>query len=150
MIQISDFGSALERARDMEFGSDYYRGFSHWISYSLVNHGIFQLFGDNQIVAMVVNSILLSFISVFLFLLGKKIWSGKAGAAAAAFYIIWPSTILYVTIFSPGQYAALLLTIAAYLVVLLMEKCKGESRELKKRSGYRYNIGICFKYQYIF
>lgn len=151
MIQISDFGSALERARDMEFGSDYYRVFSHWISYSLVNHGIFQLFGDNQIVAMVVNSILLSFIPVFLFLLGKKIWSGKAGAAAAVFYIIWPSTILYVTIFSPDHYAALLLTIAVYLVVLLMEKCKGESRELKKEAvtgiilGFVLSISTFFK-----
>lgn len=132
MVQISDFGNALERARDMEFGSDYYRVFSHWISYSLVNHSIFQVFGDHQVTAMIMNNILLSFIPVFLFLLGKKIVNSRAGAAAAAVYIIWPSTVLYVAIFSPDHYAALLLTIAVYLVVLLFEKCNGESGMVKK------------------
>lgn len=142
MIQISDFGNALERARDMEFGSDYYRVFSHWILYPFVNHEIFRLFGENQSVAMVANNILLSFIPVFLFLLGKRICNSKVGAVAAVLYIIWPSTILYVTIFCPDHYAALLLTIAVYLVIVLLEKCHGECRKLKKEASIGMILGF--------
>lgn len=121
MIQISDFGVALQKTADLDFRADYYRVFSHWILYPLINHKLFVMFGENQIVPMIINSAILSLIPVFLYLIGKRIASYVVGIVAALLYIIWPSTALYVTIYTPDHYAALLLTIAVYLVVILFE-----------------------------
>ena len=120
MIQSSDFSLAFKRSIDLNYSADYYRVFSHWILYPLINHLFYQLFGSSQLVSLIFNSIFVSFIPVLLYLVTFKIINNKAFSfLSSIFYILWPSTILYVTIFTPDHYAAVLLLFSVYMFFIL-------------------------------
>ena len=120
MIQASDFNAAFKRSIDLNYSGDYYRVFSHWILYPFINHLLYQFFGASQLTAQIFNSILVSFIPVLLYLVTFKITNRKSiSILSSAFYIFWPSTILYVTIFTPDHYAALLLLFSVYMFLRL-------------------------------
>lgn len=131
MLQVSDFNSCLERSLDLDYSMSYYRVFSHWILYPFINHLIYQIFGAGQLTGQIINCIVVSFIPVLLFLISEKITkSKKAGVLAAMLYILWPSTAFYVTIYSPEHYAALLLLLSTYLLLILNDKYKTQKGKI--------------------
>lgn len=118
MIQISDFGTALSNANTLNFVGRYFQVFTHWILYPTFIHYIFQLFGSSQLVALIFNCFCISFISVFIYLIGKKIFGdNRPGLIGSMIYLLWPSNILYVAIFTPDHVVALLLLIAVFLFI---------------------------------
>lgn len=122
LTQVSDFGSAFRRSFDLNFSGIFYRVFSHWILYPFLNHVWYGIFGASQLTALLVNCVVVSCIPIFLYLIGEKI-SGKesVGLCSAMLYILWPSSMFYVTIFTPDHYAALLLIIVTYLFLCVKD-----------------------------
>lgn len=120
IVQVSDFSNAFMRSIDLNFSGDYYRVFSHWILYPFINHLFYQIFGTSQLTAQIFNSIVVSFIPVLLYLITFKITNKKSiSFLSSIFYIFWPSTILYITIFTPDHYAAVLLLFSVYMILKL-------------------------------
>lgn len=116
--QISDFNMAFNRSFDLDFSANYYRVFSHWIIYPLINHMFYNVFGNTQLVALVLNSIIISLVPVFLYLIVNKITNSKQTSfIASLLYILWPSSLVYIVIFTPDHYASVLLIIATYLII---------------------------------
>ena len=90
LVQVSDFGGALNASNIMDFSSDYYRIFTHWILYPTMVHGIYQIFGSSQLVALLTNAIILIISSLLVYKVSFLIFNNKTyGFISSLFYIIF-------------------------------------------------------------
>ncbi len=119
LVQVSDFGGALNASNIMDFSSDYYRIFTHWILYPTMVHGIYQIFGSSQLVALLTNAIILIISSLLVYKVSFLIFNNKTyGFISSLFYILWPSNILYTLIFSQEHFCLLLLLLILWLFLI--------------------------------
>lgn len=124
IIQVSDFAKALEASYTLKFEGDYYQVFTHWILYPTILNFIYKIFGESQLVALLVNAIILVFVSLFVYKVASLIFNKKSsGFLAAIIYTLWPVNILYTIIFTQEHLCTLLLLIVLYLFL------KNESKD---------------------
>ena len=123
IIQVSDFGGAFSASNTLDFSSDYHRVFTHWILYPTLIHGIYQIFGSSQLVALLTNAVILIVASILVYKVSSLLFKNKtAGFVSALLYIFWPSNILYTLIFTQEHICLLLLLIVLYLFLIIENK----------------------------
>lgn len=119
--QVSDFATALKASFDLEFQGDYYRVFTHWIIYPTIINFLYKIFGEFQIIAYLSNAAILILVSVIIYKLGVLIFGNKKyGFYVSLIYILWPANILYTMIFTQEHLCALLLLLALYLFLKIV------------------------------
>lgn len=123
IIQVSDFGGAFSASNTLNFSSDYHRVFTHWILYPTLIHGIYQIFGSSQLVALLTSAVILIVASILVYKVSSLLFKNKtAGFVSALLYIFWPSNILYTLIFTQEHICLLLLLIVLYLFLIIENK----------------------------
>lgn len=142
IIQVSDFAGALKASNSLNFSSDYYRVFTHWILYPTIVHGIYQIFGSSQLVALLTNAIILIISSLLVYKVSSLLFKNKTyGFVSSLIYICWPSNILYTLIFTQEHMCLLLLLIVLYVFLIIENK---DDLELNiKKIALLILIGIC-------
>lgn len=122
--QISDFLVVLEEAASGLFTDrlDYYRFYVHKFLYPYLLHGIG---ADTQTKIYLIQSIVVSFVPVLLYFIGKNYISIRAGICAAVIYIIWPVQIIYSSIVTEEHVASVLVLAIIWILI---------SAEMKIRS----------------
>lgn len=131
VVQVSDFGGALNSAISFNFDGAYHQVFTHWNFYPALMHFIFNIFGSSQLVALIVNAIILVLNSVLIYFIADIIYGKKKyGLLASLIYVFWPANILYVSIFTQEHLGALCFLIVIYIMIKIIknEICFGTSR----------------------
>lgn len=123
VVQVSDFGGALYSAISFNFDGAYHMVFTHWNVYPALMHFIFNIFGSSQLVALIVNAIILALNAVLIYFIAEAIYGKKKyGLWAALIYIYWPANILYVSIFTQEHLAVFCFLLVIYLMIKLFKK----------------------------
>ena len=140
--QVSDFARALNVSNTLDFSNEYYRVFTHWILYPVMIHGVYMIFGSSQLVALLVNAILLTIAALLVYKVSSLLFKNKTfGFVSALIYIFWPSSILYTLIFTQEHICSVLLLFVLYLFLKLED-----NSNLKLNKGKiiaLIGIGIC-------
>lgn len=141
VVQVGDFDRAYMNAFSLNYTTDNYRVFTHWVLISELNHYLFKIFGSYQLVSLIFNSLITSFVSLLTYLISFEIFHNKKIAfLASMMYVFWPSMILYNIIFLPDHIASLLILLCIYLALKLFNF---ESNSVKVRIIYTFLIGVC-------
>ncbi len=123
MTQISDFGKAFEVSQTMDFSTDYYKVFYHWILLPSILNVIYKVFGASQLVALCFNAVILIASSVLVYKIGCLLYKNRnLGFLGALVYIFWPANILYTLILTPEHICVLLLFTVMYLFLWIENK----------------------------
>lgn len=130
--QVSDFGDAINASKTLIFSSSYHRIFTHWILWPSLINPLYKIFGNSQLVALLVNAIILILTSMLLYKIGSLLFNKrKYGFYASLLYIIWPANILYTLIFTQEHLCQLLLLLIIYLFLLQ------ETRNLSNKNKFK-------------
>ena len=137
--QVSDFAISLKASKVLDFSGDYHRVFTHWILYPYLVSFVYKIFGNSQMVALLVNSVVLITNSVLIYCVATKLSSKKTGLIAGLIYIFWPANILYTLIFTQEHFAQML-----FLIVTLIFVCLEQNEKIKfsKKIFFCFIIGI--------
>lgn len=116
VVQVSDFAVALNNSFELKFVGDYYKVFTHWILYPVITNFVYKIFGSSQLVALLLNAVILVLSSCLIYKLAYLLFNNKkCGFYAAMLYILWPANILYTLIYTQEHFCTLLLLIVLYL-----------------------------------
>ena len=123
ITQLSTFGGAFSASNTLNFSDDFHLIYTHWILYPTIIHGIYQIFGSSQLVALLTNAVILIIASILVYKVSSLLFKNKtAGFVSALLYIFWPSNILYTLIFTQEHICLLLLLIVLYLFLIIENK----------------------------
>lgn len=132
IVQISDFGKALNASFSLDFSEDYYRYFSHWILYPTIVHGIYYLFGSHQLVALLTNAVINILSAIMIYKTGTLIFDNKKYSfLASLIYLFWPGSILYTVIFTQEHLNALIIITIVYLFLKINNPKTNDSYFIK-------------------
>lgn len=138
ILQISDFNSALEAAKTLEFQTLYYKNFVHWIFQPVVHHYLLGWFGINQLSIMIFNTILTLGVTIGIYKVTEYLTDSKSTSfISALIYTLWPANIIYIGINTPEHIGSLLLIIATYFILKIFK-----NNELEKGIIYSLLSGI--------
>lgn len=123
ITQLSTFGGAFSASNTLNFSDDFHLIYTHWILYPTIIHGIYQIFGSSQLVALLTSAVILIVASILVYKVSSLLFKNKtAGFVSALLYIFWPSNILYTLIFTQEHICLLLLLIVLYLFLIIENK----------------------------
>ena len=57
ITQLSTFGGAFSASNTLNFSDDFHLIYTHWILYPTIIHGIYQIFGSSQLVALLTSAV---------------------------------------------------------------------------------------------
>ncbi len=137
--QVSDFAIALKSSKNLDFSGDYYRVFTHWILYPYLVSFVYKLFGNSQLVALIVNSIILIINSILIYCVTSKLSNKKTGFIAGLIYVFWPANILYTLVFTQEHFVQMLFLIVMLLFVSIEQN---ENIKFSKKIFLSFMIGI--------
>lgn len=116
VTQVLDFSAAFNSSFDLNFNSEYYRVFTHWIMYPTIVNFLYKIFGDYQIIAYMTNAIILILVAIMIYKITILLFKEKKyGFYSSLLYILWPSNIFYTLVFTQEHLCSLLLLIVIYL-----------------------------------
>lgn len=122
IIQISDFDAALNVAKNMDFGTLYYRNFVHWIFMPVIHHYLLGIFGITQTTIMAFNIFITLGITIGIYKVTQELTkNNNTSFIAALIYTIWPANIIYIGINTPEHIGSLLLVIGAYFILKIFD-----------------------------
>lgn len=143
IVQVSDFMEIFNNAESFSFPTFYFQTAYHYFYYTLINAGLFKIFGAHQIVSIIFNVVISLLVSIFLYKIMMKITSDrKISNLAALLYVIWPSMIFYNVILSPDHVATLFMAIAIYFLVVMFEKMQEKEPNIKHLTIFSLLSGI--------
>ena len=118
IIQVSNFEDAFSNAMTLSFDGIFYRVFTHWIIFPEIVHYLFLIFGNHQLVALIFNTLIVSINASLIYLISNQIFKNtNISLLSSLIYVLWPSMLLYVAIFTPDHLASLLLLLSIYLIL---------------------------------
>lgn len=119
--QVSDFKIVVDEAASGNFIDclEYYRFYFHKFFYPYILNG---LSINTQAKILIFQCVIVSFIPVLLFYIGKKIINTTVGFWAAIVYICMPSLIVYTQITTEEHISALVTPAIVYIIICIHEQ----------------------------
>ncbi|WP_252242322.1 hypothetical protein [Clostridium sp. ZBS18] len=118
--QISDFLLAHNNAINGIKGNSYIATFSHWALYPKILSFFYNIFGSKFFIGQMINVTLASIVAVLMYYITILVFNSvKPAIIVSIVYLLWPSNILYVNIYTNEFFAMFFLTTC----ILISLKC---------------------------